>query len=103
MYLGKVCEVASSDALYASPAHPYTRLLLESIPSSHARPRRVPRRAAEADQPSAVDPPSGCRFRTRCPKAAGRCAVEEPQIAAVAPGHFVACHFPELAGIPGAA
>ena len=101
MYLGKVCEVAAADTLYASPAHPYTRLLLESIPSTGPDTAEGPETAI--DQPSAVEPPSGCRFRTRCPKAAARCAREEPQISPVAPGHYVACHFPEPTAATGAA
>jgi peptide/nickel transport system ATP-binding protein len=103
MYLGKVCEVASSDDLYASPAHPYTRLLLESIPTTSALAEDGHAPAAAVDQPSAVEPPSGCRFRTRCPRAADRCASEEPMMAAVAPGHYVACHFPEPVQMTGAA
>jgi peptide/nickel transport system ATP-binding protein len=103
MYLGKVCEVASSDDLYASPAHPYTRLLLESIPTTSAPADNGPASVAAADQPSAVEPPSGCRFRTRCPRAADRCASEEPTMGAVGPGHYVACHFPEPVQMTGAA
>jgi peptide/nickel transport system ATP-binding protein len=94
MYLGKVCELATPDRLYAAPAHPYTAALLSSIP--------VPDPAAEprssglvlGDLPSPVAPPSGCRFRTRCPRAEERCAVEQPHIREVAEGQFVACHFP---------
>jgi peptide/nickel transport system ATP-binding protein len=93
--LGKVCEVASSETLYSSPAHPYTSLLLSSIPSSEPEQQEGPE-AATIDQPSAVEPPSGCRFRTRCPKATERCAREEPELAPVGAGHFVACHFPNL-------
>jgi peptide/nickel transport system ATP-binding protein len=98
MYLGKICEVGPPDVLYDEPAHPYTAALLASIP--------VPDPAAEAKErpllgtelPSPLDPPSGCRFRTRCPRAKDRCAAEEPQVRPVAPGHYVACHFPLVGG-----
>jgi peptide/nickel transport system ATP-binding protein len=95
MYLGKICEVASPDALFANPAHPYTKVLLASIPEPD--PRRA-RRGEEivGELPSPIDPPSGCRFRTRCPFAQERCVNEEPVIRETAPGHFVACHFPLL-------
>jgi peptide/nickel transport system ATP-binding protein len=94
MYLGKLCELADPDRLYAAPAHPYTAALLSAIP--------VPDPAAPAgssglvagDLPSPLAPPSGCRFRTRCPRAEERCALEEPQIRQVADGQYVACHFP---------
>ncbi len=94
MYLGKLCEVADSEALYKKPSHPYTRLLLGSVPV--ADPKRKPDTSMElsGDLPSPVDPPSGCRFRTRCPRATDRCAAEEPQLREVGVGHYVACHFP---------
>jgi peptide/nickel transport system ATP-binding protein len=95
MYLGKMCEVASSEALYAKPAHPYTKLLLGSVPV--ADPTQAPDANAElsGDLPSPTAPPSGCRFRTRCPIATDRCAQEEPQLQEVAVGHYVACHYPQ--------
>jgi peptide/nickel transport system ATP-binding protein len=95
MYLGKMCEVASSEALYAKPAHPYTKLLLGSVPV--ADPTQVPDASAElsGELPSPTAPPSGCRFRTRCPIATDRCAQEEPQLQEVAVGHYVACHYPQ--------
>ncbi len=103
MYLGKVCEVASPDDLFASPLHHYTRLLMESIPQPTSRARRVAEQAAvrtpAADLPSPITPPSGCRFRTRCPMATQRCVEEEPEIREARPGHFVACHFPHLADV----
>ena len=94
MYLGKICEVGSPDDLYATPAHPYTAALLRSIPVPD--PTVVPSSSGLllGDLPSPIDPPNGCRFRTRCPAAQERCALEEPQIRAVAEDHFVACHFP---------
>ena len=95
MYLGKMCEVATSEALYAQPAHPYTKLLLGSVPV--ADPTKMPDTNAElsGDLPSPTAPPSGCRFRTRCPIATDRCAQEEPQLQEVAVGHYVACHYPQ--------
>jgi peptide/nickel transport system ATP-binding protein len=92
MYLGKLCEVAPPDVLYRAPAHPYTTALLAAIPDPdpEAQVGSVP---LSGDLPSPTDPPSGCRFRTRCPRAADRCAAEEPQMRELAPGHFVACHF----------
>jgi peptide/nickel transport system ATP-binding protein len=94
MYLGKMCEVSDSDELFVRPAHPYTRLLLESsaIPDPS-----VPINAAvtnEAEMPSPMNPPSGCRFRTRCPSADEVCATVEPQMTEIRPNHFVACHHP---------
>jgi oligopeptide/dipeptide ABC transporter ATP-binding protein len=93
MYLGKICEVAKPDDLFANPAHPYSQLLLAAIP--HPDPLMEARVSqVVADLPSPVNPPSGCRFRTRCPLAQDRCAAEEPVIREVAPNQFVACHFP---------
>ena len=102
IYLGKVCEVGAPEALYERPHHPYTRLLLGSVPvpDPEVPVRRVAAGAGEF--PSAIDPPSGCRFRTRCPQAQDRCAEEEPVMAEVGPGHFVACHFPVDAPMPAA-
>lgn len=94
MYLGKICEVATPDALFARPRHHYTTALLSSI--LHADPRQQrPDEAIVGELPSPLDPPSGCRFRTRCPAASERCADEEPQIREIDDGHFVACHHPE--------
>jgi peptide/nickel transport system ATP-binding protein len=97
MYLGKMCEVAAPDALFSRPAHPYTRMLLESIPGA-AAPRRAGRGTGEL--PSPLSPPSGCRFRTRCPKAGQVCAQTEPVLRPVGADHFVACHFPDGNPIP---
>ena len=94
MYLGKICEVGPPDNLYARPAHPYTRALIESIPEPDPSVRPTESAALEGDLPSPITPPSGCRFRTRCPLAAERCAAEEPQLRDVGDGHYVACHFP---------
>ncbi|MFF0815038.1 ABC transporter ATP-binding protein [Rhodococcus sp. NPDC003318] len=93
MYLGKICEIGSSDELFSAPAHPYTRALAQSIPE--ADPDAPVREASlSGDLPSPLDPPSGCRFRTRCPLAQDRCGSEEPEIREVRPGRYVACHFP---------
>ena len=94
MYLGKMCEVAPPDRLYEAPAHPYTSALLNSIPVPD--PTRLPDPAGrlQGEIPSPVTPPSGCRFRTRCPLAQERCAQEEPQMRRVEGDHYVACHFP---------
>jgi len=95
MYLGKMCEIAPSGRLYAEPAHPYTNALLSSIPVPNPEIRPSPQdRLLGGEFPSPVDPPSGCRFRTRCPRAQDVCAQEEPQIRELSPDHFVACHFP---------
>jgi len=93
MYLGKICEVATPDDLFARPAHPYTALLLASIPELDDGQTQD---RGGGELPSPLDPPSGCRFRTRCPKAAAVCAEREPQLAAVGDRQFVACHFPEV-------
>ena len=96
MYLGKVCEVAPSDDLYVNPAHPYTAALISSIPVPNPQVSQRKQGGLRGELPSPIAPPSGCRFRTRCPLAAERCALEEPQIREVAPQHYVACHFPLL-------
>lgn len=95
MYLGKLCEVAPPDRLYEEPAHPYTNALLDAIPvpDPAVRPEGVAEKL-QGDLPSPVAPPSGCRFRTRCPNAQDRCAEEEPVIRELGPDHYVACHFP---------
>jgi peptide/nickel transport system ATP-binding protein len=94
MYLGKFCEVGPPDQLYASPAHPYTAALLAAIPVPDPGIPPDDSRVLGGEIPSNIDPPSGCRFRTRCPKAQARCAEEEPQLRAIGPEQFVACHFP---------
>ncbi|HVJ96888.1 MAG TPA: oligopeptide/dipeptide ABC transporter ATP-binding protein [Acidimicrobiia bacterium] len=100
MYLGKICEVGTPDTIYAQPAHPYTRVLLDAIPVPDPSIKPDARAKVGGEIPSPVAPPSGCRFRTRCPKAQDICAQEEPQIAPVptAEGQFVACHFPLAPG-----
>ncbi len=101
MYLGKLVEIGPSDAVYGSPRHPYTAGLIDTVPlPDPAMSRAVPRVAIRGEIPSAIDPPSGCRFRTRCPLAQEVCATTEPLLAAAGGGqpgphlHAAACHFP---------
>ena len=98
MYLGTVCEVADTETLYSSPAHPYTMLLISSAPTLGGTLAdtlgEAPITATSSELPSPLDPPSGCRFRTRCPRATEICASERPQLVDIAPGHKVACHHP---------
>ena len=93
MYLGKICEVSSSDDLYRNPAHPYTDVLLSSIPVPDPT-VEVKKISVEGEPPSPVSPPAGCRFNPRCPHASDRCRSEEPTLREIEPGHFVACHHP---------
>ncbi|MEV4801374.1 oligopeptide/dipeptide ABC transporter ATP-binding protein [Nonomuraea sp. NPDC049421] len=94
MYLGKVCELAPSADLIGRPAHPYTKALIASIPGGglDLPPADM---LISGEPPSPVSPPTGCRFRTRCPRAAARCAQEEPQIRRIGEDHWLACHFPD--------
>ncbi len=92
LYLGKTCEVISSESIATQAAHPYTRMLLASIPG--AEDGQAASSAAAGELPSPISPPSGCRFRTRCPLATNQCATEEPQLRELRPGQFVACHHP---------
>ncbi|MBO0894699.1 MAG: ABC transporter ATP-binding protein, partial [Acidimicrobiales bacterium] len=98
MYLGKLVEVGPSRAIYEQPAHPYTLGLLEAVPvADPGKERHKDRAAVRGELPSAIDPPSGCRFRTRCPRAAAICASDEPPLRPFGPdGHLAACHFPLL-------
>jgi peptide/nickel transport system ATP-binding protein len=94
MYLGKMCEISEADELYATPAHPYTELLLGSSPVPDPTVDVDNIRVIEGELPSPLAPPSGCRFRTRCPRADEQCVVEEPLMRRVGQDHFVACHHP---------
>jgi peptide/nickel transport system ATP-binding protein len=93
MYLGKLCEVASSDDLYGRPAHPYTNVLLDSIPIPDPE-VDVTGTSITGEPPSPVNPPTGCRFHPRCPHADEICVSTEPIMRPIADGHFIACHHP---------
>jgi peptide/nickel transport system ATP-binding protein len=93
MYLGKICEIATPEALYSKPAHHYTKALLDSVPiADPTRQRKT--ELLQGEPPSPMNPPTGCRFRTRCAAATLLCAEQEPQLREVSPGQFVACHHP---------
>jgi peptide/nickel transport system ATP-binding protein len=101
MYLGRIVELADAESLYREPRHPYTAALLAAIPVAEPRAsaasgeaEQLGSEALHGELPSPLDPPSGCRFRTRCPRADDICAAEVPALIELSPGHRVACHHP---------
>jgi oligopeptide/dipeptide ABC transporter ATP-binding protein len=95
MYLGRIMELSPAEELYTKPIHPYTRALLAAIPIPDPRQNRARERAViTGEPPSPVDPPSGCVFHTRCPRAQDLCRAEVPRLSEYAAGHLAACHFP---------
>jgi peptide/nickel transport system ATP-binding protein len=100
MYLGKLVEIGPAETICSAPAHPYTRGLVDAVPVVTTRPGLAPRGGGlTGEPPAATDPPSGCRFRTRCPRAQDICALQEPELDLhTAPGQLVACHFPVVSG-----
>jgi len=93
MYLGQIMEIGSKNDIFSSPMHPYTFLLLNSIP--HPDPRKKKKKVLpKGEIPSPIDPPQGCRFHTRCPYMKDKCVKEEPEIREISKGHLVKCHFP---------
>jgi oligopeptide/dipeptide ABC transporter ATP-binding protein len=99
MYLGKIVELTDKRTLFADPQHPYTEALLSAVPVPDPKVERK-RVILLGDVPSPINPPSGCRFHTRCPYAEERCRIEEPAMKQVRPGHFVACHLRDVAAPP---
>jgi oligopeptide/dipeptide ABC transporter ATP-binding protein len=102
MYLGRLVETGTAQDVCERPAHPYTAGLLAAVPVPDPAAERAKRgHAPSGELPDPVAPPSGCRFRTRCPLAQERCADEEPAPRAFGPGHTAACHFPLRTALPG--
>ena len=92
MFLGKICEIGNTKDVYEDPKHPYTRFLLEAVPKPDPTIRKEDKNMLIGEIPSPVNPPSGCRFHTRCPYASERCSQEAPLMREVAPGRMAACH-----------
>jgi len=97
MYLGKIFEIAPKRAIFTRPQHPYTEALLEAVPVPNPAMSKQ-RRLLAGDVPSPIDPPSGCRFHTRCPYVEERCKREEPPLQEISPGQWVACHLRQPVG-----
>ena len=95
MYLGRIVELGECDDVYKTPLHPYTKALISAAPVPDPNYDRSNRVLLQGDLPSPANPPSGCRFHTRCPMARERCKVDDPELRELAPGHFSACHFAE--------
>jgi len=97
MYLGKLVEMGNIDQVFETPKHPYTKMLLDSIPIPDPKLRslRLQKTVLRGEIPSPLNPPAGCRFNTRCPYAKEICKKEEPQLVEVEKNHFVMCHFAE--------
>jgi peptide/nickel transport system ATP-binding protein/oligopeptide transport system ATP-binding protein len=94
MYLGKVVELANSPILYSTPRHPYTGALLSAVPVPDPDGGKTERQLLTGDVPSPANPPSACRFHTRCPKAQAKCSQDDPVLERKAGGGLAACHFP---------
>lgn len=99
MYLGKIVEISDTQSLFENPQHPYTRALLSAIPSMNFDEVKKERIILKGDVPSPIDPPTGCRFHTRCPYKMDRCVTEEPVLTSIASDHRVACHLTEKGAI----
>jgi peptide/nickel transport system ATP-binding protein len=98
MYLGRLCELADAETIYRNPVHPYTRTLLSAVPEPDPDAPPHEMNLVPGELPSPVNPPSGCPFRTRCPRASEICAQEMPELRYAAEGQLVACHHPHLDG-----
>ena len=102
MYLGKIVEMAPRQQIFTAPQHPYTRALLSAVPVPEPGAIRNPI-ILKGDVPSPINPPSGCRFHTRCPYVFDRCRTEEPELRSTEGGQWVACHLEALPEVPGPA